>query len=73
MEDTQAQARSSDLRVWVNNHKNSVYVPSTLLSRIGELTIYDNKERAPYSVINGTVIPEQKPHVELLPKEASAF
>ncbi len=73
LEDTNTQLRNGELRVWIKRHKDSYYVPSVLLSRLDLQTVYDHADRAPFSIVEGMVVPEQRPLVEQIPSEASAF
>lgn len=52
-ESTKAQLRSSELRNWVSQNKDSRYVPSVLLSSLRMQTIYDGERQRSYAFAEG--------------------
>ena len=54
---------SAELRAFARQHRDQAYIPETLL-RAWHLTTRYDSELAPYSVVSGTVVPEQYPAVD---------
>lgn len=56
---------NAELVAWVKSHRDTRYVPEKLLARLRVRTIYDEGNTAPFSLVEGTVIPEPSPLQEV--------
>ena len=53
-----------EVQAWVSRNRNLRYVPEIVLHRLGTETTYDGEPSA-YTVVEGVVIPEQRPLEEV--------